>query len=85
MAEQDSYRQAFKIVIEKGLFYVINNRFRYHEAFSTMNKAEEYINSIITKYKLENIDKLFRIMKREPDIRKRTRMWKKICKLKSQL
>ena len=84
MEKQEQIRSSYKIIYKDRFYVVYVGRGNLQGYFTTEAKAEEFIECKV----VEKLDKYFksliREMKKEPDIRKRTRMWKKICKLKSQ-
>lgn len=84
MEKQDQIRSSYKIKYQDRLYTVyvgINHPQGY---FTTEAKAKEFIECKIQEKMEKYFKSLVREMRKEPDIRKRTRMWKKICKLKSQ-
>ena len=81
MAEQNQIGSSCKIIYDKGLYYVRSGVHTLKSAFTTKAKAEEFLNCYIQNKKRKLYVKLVHKMRKEPDIRKRSRMWKKICRM----
>lgn len=84
MEKQEQIRSSYKIRYKDRLYTVYVGKGRPQGYFTTETKAKEFIECKVQERMEEYFKSLVREMRKEPDIRKRTRMWKKICKLKSQ-
>ena len=84
MEKQEQIRSSYKIRYKDRLYTVYVGKGWPQGNFTTETKAKEFIESKVVERMDKYFKKLIREMRKEPDIRKRTRMWKNICKLKLQ-
>ena len=84
MEKQEQIRSSYKIRYKDRLYTVYVGKGWPQGYFTTETKAKEFIECKIQERMEKYFKSLIREMRKEPDIRKRTRVWKKICKLKSQ-
>ena len=85
MAEQNKIRASFRIIYKNARYYVVKSTYTYKEAFTTQGKAEEFLEQKYREKVKKYINKLMREMKKIEDVAKRTRRYKRICRIKSQL
>lgn len=57
----------------------------YNDSFTDYNKAKEFLEKKFREKMKKYFNKLFRQMMKIEDLGKRTREYKRICRLKSQL
>ena len=84
MEKQEQIRASYKIRYKDRLYTVYVGANKPQGYFTTETKAKEFIECKIQERMEKYFKSLIREMLKEPDIRKRTRMCNKICKLKSQ-
>lgn len=84
MEKQEQIRASYKIRYQDRLYTVYVGTNKPQGYFTTETKAKEFIECKVQEKMEEYFKSLVREMRKEPDIRKRTRMWKKICRLKLQ-
>lgn len=68
------------LVVRIGRFWKIKNNTQWiGGSFTTLDKAKQWINAQINKGIDKEYKRTLRDIKKEPDIRKRTRRYKELC------
>lgn len=84
MEKQEQIRSSYQIRYKDRFYIVYAGTNNPQGSFTTEAKAKEFIEDRVAVRLEEHYKKLIREMRKEPDLRKRTRMWKKICKQRLQ-
>lgn len=84
MEKQEQIRSSYKIRYKDRVYTVYAGRNNPQGSFTTEAKAKEFIECRVAMRFEKYLNQLIREMRKEPDLRKRTRMWKKICKQRLQ-
>jgi hypothetical protein len=84
MEKQEQIRSSYKIRYKDRFYIVYAGAASPQGQFTTEAKAKEFIECRVAERMDKYFKGLIREMRKEPDLKKRTRMWKKICKLRSQ-
>lgn len=83
MEESDTEWKGFVIRYADRCYHVINKTRHVSGRFTTLQKAKAYIDARVSKetneQALKEYNKQLKIIRAEPDLRKRSRMWKKLC------
>lgn len=89
MEESDKDWKGYVIVYSHRFYYVRNVNVYVGGAFTTLQKAREYIDRKIiadkTREEKREYNAMIRELKKEPDIGKRTRKYKQLCQAKQKL
>lgn len=68
------------VITFTGRFYSVRNSTRYVGGlFTTRAKARDFIDSYIIDLEKKQYDQALRKIRKEPDLKKRSRMYKELC------
>lgn len=85
MEEQDKDRKKIVVVASGKYWKVRNVNYYYDNTFTEYSKAVKFAEAKEREIEEENFNKALRQIRKEPDLGKRTREYKKLCKAKKSL
>lgn len=85
MEESEKIRKRYTIVYKDRQYFIKNYKSYIKTSFTDKKRAEQEITKRVIKALRKRYNTFYARMRKEPNVATRTRKWKNLCRLQSQI